>query len=177
MLLVAINVVTVSRRTAGAELLTLGRLALIYATQAVLGVILLLPWCSDLPGAQGSILSNAVPASWSEAISACWPIHFRFLTSGRRPCCATVFAYVTGSRCSSSPPGNFGAWVARTSRAILSACSAAVMSGALSNSRVGRHGINRRPGAGDCLALMRPPRPHCCVINSRLDATFSVLRS
>jgi DHA1 family bicyclomycin/chloramphenicol resistance-like MFS transporter len=58
--MVAINMVTVIAPTAGAALLTLGGWRLIYAIQALTGVLLFCwPCCLDLTRARGSILSIA----------------------------------------------------------------------------------------------------------------------
>jgi DHA1 family bicyclomycin/chloramphenicol resistance-like MFS transporter len=138
---VAINVVTVIAPTAGAELLTLGSWRLIYATQAGIGVILLLAVVFGFAeSARIDSVERMVPAvvvrSYLRVLAH--PLSLAYIMVGAAGG-ATVFAYVTGSSLffisvQGLRPDQYGL--------IFSACSAAVMSGALLDSRVGRNGIS-----------------------------------
>jgi DHA1 family bicyclomycin/chloramphenicol resistance-like MFS transporter len=138
---VAINVVTVIAPTAGAELLILGSWRLIYATQAGIGVLLLS--AVVLGFAESARIDPArrmapaaVVRSYLRVLAH--PLSLAYILVGAAGG-ATVFAYVTGSSLffisvQGLRPGQYGL--------IFSACSAAVMSGALLDSRVGRCGIS-----------------------------------
>jgi DHA1 family bicyclomycin/chloramphenicol resistance-like MFS transporter len=138
---VAINVVTVIAPTAGAELLILGSWRLIYATQAGIGVLLLsavvlgFTESARLVSAQHK-MPAAVVRSYLRVLTH--PLSLAYILVGAAGA-ATVFAYVTGSSLffisvQGLRPGQYGL--------IFSACSAAVMSGALLDRGVGRSGIS-----------------------------------
>ena len=138
---VAINVVTVIAPTAGAALLTLGSWRLIYAIQAGIGALLLL---ATLLGFAESARINpanrlvpaAVVRSYLRVLTH--PASFAYILVGAAAG-ATVFAYVTGSSLFfigvvGLRPDQYGL--------IFSACSAAVMSGALFDRGLGRRGVS-----------------------------------
>jgi DHA1 family bicyclomycin/chloramphenicol resistance-like MFS transporter len=138
---VAINVVTVIAPTAGAELLILGSWRLIYATQAGIGVLLL---SAVVLGFAESARIDSVRRMGPAAVVRSYfrvlahPLSLAYILVGAAGG-ATVFAYVTGSSLffisvQGLRPGQYGL--------IFSACSAAVMGGALLDSRVGRSGIS-----------------------------------
>jgi MFS transporter, DHA1 family, multidrug resistance protein len=134
---VAINVVTVIAPTAGAALLTIGGWRAIYAIQAGIGVLLLLAVLSAFAESAKIDLANrlaptVVIRSYLRVLTH--PYILIGAASG-----AVVFAYVTGSSLFfigvvGLGPDQYGL--------IFSACSAAVMSGALLDSRLGRRGIS-----------------------------------
>lgn len=138
--MVAINVVTIIAPTAGAALLTLGGWRLIYAIQAAIGIVLLL---AVLVGFGESAKLNplnrlapvAVIRSYLRVLTH--PVSFAYILVGAA-CGAAVFAYVTGSSL-------FFIGVVRLTAGqyglIFSACSAAVMSGAILEGRLGRRGV------------------------------------
>src|ERR1700730_4420072 len=138
---VAINVVTVIAPTAGAELLILGSWRLIYATQAGIGVLLLS--AVVLGFAESARIDSArrmgpaaVVRNYFRVLAH--PLSLAYILVGAAGG-ATVFAYVTGSSLffisvQGLRPGQYGL--------IFSACSAAVMSGALLDGCLGRRGIS-----------------------------------
>ena len=133
---IAINVVTVIAPTAGAALLTLGSWRLIYAIQAGIGVILLLAVVlgfaeSATIDPTNRLVPAAVLRSYLRVLTH--PLSFAYILVGAAGG-ATVFAYVTGSSLFfigvvGLRPDQYGL--------IFSACSAAVMSGALLDGRLG----------------------------------------
>ncbi|WP_426436640.1 MFS transporter [Bradyrhizobium genosp. P] len=137
---IAVNVVTVVAPSAGAALLAVGSWRLIYATQAAVGVVLLL--VVQLGFAEsariapaGRLLPSAVITDYLRVLTH--PASFAFILVGAAGG-ATVFAYVTGSSLFfigviNLRPDQYGM--------IFSACSAAVMCGAFLDGRLGRHGI------------------------------------
>jgi MFS transporter, DHA1 family, multidrug resistance protein len=132
---IAINVVTVIAPTAGAALLTLGGWRLIYALQTAVGVVLLLAVVLGFAeSARIDPANRLVPAavlrSYLRVLTH--PLSFAYILVGAAAG-ATVFAYVTGSSLFfigvvGLRPDQFGL--------IFSACSAAVMSGALLDGRL-----------------------------------------
>ena len=132
---IAINVVTVIAPTAGAALLTLGGWRLIYAIQTGIGIILLLAVVLGFAeSARIDPTNRLVPAavlrSYLRVLTH--PISFAYILVGAAGG-ATVFAYVTGSSLFfigvvGLRPDQYGL--------IFSACSAAVMSGALLDGRL-----------------------------------------
>jgi MFS transporter, DHA1 family, multidrug resistance protein len=138
---VAINVVTVIAPTAGAALLTIGGWRSIYAVQAAIGALLLLAVL--LGFAESATIDPAnrlAPAvmirSYVRVLTH--PLSFAYILVGAAGG-ATVFGYVTGSSLFFPDvvglrPDQYGL--------IFSACSAAVMSGALLDGRLGRRGIS-----------------------------------
>lgn len=138
--MVAINVVTIIAPTAGAALLTLGGWRLIYATQAAVGMVLLL---AVLVGFGESAKLNPVNRLAPVTVIRSYlrvlthPVSFAYILVGAAGG-ATVFAYVTGSSL-------FFIGVVRLAAdqygLIFSACSAAVMSGAILEGRLGRRGV------------------------------------
>lgn len=138
--MVAINVVTIIAPTAGAALLTLGGWRLIYATQAAVGMVLLL---AVLVGFGESAKLNPVNRLAPVTVIRSYlrvlthPVSFAYILVGAAGG-ATVFAYVTGSSLFfigvvRLPADQYGL--------IFSACSAAVMSGAILEGRLGRRGV------------------------------------
>ena len=138
---VAINVVTVIAPTAGAALLTIGSWRMIYAIQAGVGALLLL---SVVLGFAESARIDPTRRLAPEAAIGSYvrvlthPVSFAYILVGAAGG-ATVFAYVTGSSLFfigvvGLRPDQYGL--------IFSACSAAVMSGALLEGRLGRRGIS-----------------------------------
>src|SRR6201993_1945607 len=137
---ISINVVTIMAPTAGAALLTLGSWRLIYAIQAAIGFMLLLAvMLGFTESARIEPINRLVPA----AVVRCYlrvlthRLSFPYILVGAAAG-ATVFAYVTGS--SLFFIGVVGL-TADQYGVIFSACSAAVMSGALLDGRFGRLGI------------------------------------
>jgi DHA1 family bicyclomycin/chloramphenicol resistance-like MFS transporter len=137
---IAINVATVIAPTAGAALLTLGWRQ-IYAVQAVIGLILLFAVLFGF--AESARTDTALRLTPSAAFGSYLrvlkhPISSVYILVGAAAG-ATVFAYVTGSslffiNIVGLRPQQYGL--------IFSACSAAVMSGAFLDSRMGRWGIS-----------------------------------
>ena len=137
----AINVVTVIAPTAGAALLTIGGWRLIYMIQAAIGTLLLLALVLGFAeSARIDPANRLAPAvvirSYIRVLTH--PVSFAYILVGAASS-ATVFAYVTGSSLFfigvlGLRPDQYGL--------IFSACSAAVMSGALLDSRLGRRGIS-----------------------------------
>ena len=137
---VAVNVVTVIAPTAGAALLTIGGWRSIYAIQAGIGALLLL--AVMLGFAESARLDPAarlapkiVIRSYGRVLTH--PVSLAYILVGAAGG-ATVFAYVTGSSLFfigvvGLRPDQYGL--------IFSACSAAVMSGALLDGRLGRLGV------------------------------------
>jgi MFS transporter, DHA1 family, multidrug resistance protein len=139
--MVAINVVTVIAPTAGATLLTIGSWRSIYATQAGIGVILLLVVLLGFAESARIDPANrlapaAVIRSYVRVLTH--PVSFAYILVGAAAG-GVVFAYVTGSSLLfigvvGLRPDQYGL--------IFSACSAAVMSGALLDGHLGRRGIS-----------------------------------
>jgi MFS transporter, DHA1 family, multidrug resistance protein len=138
---VAINVVTVIAPTAGAALLTIGSWRLIYVIQAGIGAFLLLTVLLGFTeSARIDPADRLAPAvairSYVRVLTH--PLSFAYVLVGAAGG-ATVFAYVTGSSLFfvdvvGLRPDQYGL--------IFSACSAAVMSGALFDGCLGRRGIS-----------------------------------
>jgi DHA1 family bicyclomycin/chloramphenicol resistance-like MFS transporter len=138
---VAINVVTVIAPTAGAALLMIGGWRSIYAIQAGIGVPLLLAVLLGLAESARIDPANrpaptVVIRSYVRVLTH--PLSFAYILVGAASG-ATVFAYVTGSSLffigvEGLRPDQYGL--------IFSACSAAVMSGALLDGCLGRRGIS-----------------------------------
>jgi MFS transporter, DHA1 family, multidrug resistance protein len=138
---VAINVVTVIAPTAGAALLMIGSWRLIYATQAGIGALLLLAVLLGFAESARMDPANrlapaAVLRSYVRVVRH--PLSLAYILVGAGAG-ATVFGYVTGSSlffidAVGLRPDQYGL--------IFSACSAAVMSGALLDGRLGRRGIS-----------------------------------
>ncbi len=138
---VAINVATVIAPTAGAALLTIGGWRLIYAMQAVIGSLLLSGVLLGLAESAKLDLGNRlapglVIRNYVRALTH--PLSLAYILVGAASS-ATVFAYVTGSSLffvgvKGLRPDQYGL--------IFSACSAAVMSGALLDGCLGRRGIS-----------------------------------
>ena len=139
--MVAINVVTVIAPTAGAALLTLGGWRLIYATQAEIGALLLLVVLLGFAeSARIDPANRLAPATAVQSYVSVLthPISFAYILVGAAGG-ATVFGYVTGSSLFfigvvGLRPDQYGL--------IFSACSAAVMSGALFDGHLGRRGTS-----------------------------------
>jgi DHA1 family bicyclomycin/chloramphenicol resistance-like MFS transporter len=139
--MVAINVVTVIAPTAGAALMTIGGWRLIYASQAGIGALLLLVvLLGFVESARIDPANRLAPAvvirTYVRVLTH--PLSFAYVLVGAAGG-ATVFAYVTGSSLffigvAGWRPDQYGL--------IFSACSAAVMSGALLDGRLGRRGIS-----------------------------------
>jgi MFS transporter, DHA1 family, multidrug resistance protein len=139
--MVVINVTTVIAPTAGAALLTIGSWRLIYATQAGIGALLLLAVLlgfaeSGKIDPANRLAPEAVIRNYVRVLAH--PVSFAYILVGAAGG-ATVFAYVTGSSLFfigvlGLRPDQYGL--------IFSACSAAVMSGALLDGRLGRRGIS-----------------------------------
>jgi MFS transporter, DHA1 family, multidrug resistance protein len=137
---VAVNVVTVIAPTAGAALLTIGSWRLIYATQAGIGALLLLAVLlgfaeSARTDPANRLAATAVIRSYVRVVTH--PLSFAYILVGAAAG-ATVFGYVTGSslffiNAAGLRPDQYGL--------IFSACSAAVMGGALLDGHLGRRGI------------------------------------
>jgi MFS transporter, DHA1 family, multidrug resistance protein len=138
---VAINVVTVIAPSAGAVLLTIGSWRLIYATQAGIGALLLLAVLLGLAESARTDRANglapmAVIRDYVRVVTH--PRSFAYILVGAAAG-ATVFGYVTGSTlffidAVGLRPDQYGL--------IFSACSGAVMSGALLDGSHGRRGIS-----------------------------------
>jgi MFS transporter, DHA1 family, multidrug resistance protein len=138
---VAINVVTVIAPTAGAALLTIGGWRSIYAIQAGIGALLLLAVLLGFAeSAKIDPTNRLAPAvvirSYVRVLTH--PVSFAYILVGAAGG-ATVFGYVTGSSLFfigvvGLRPDQYGL--------IFSACSAAVMGGALLDGRLGRRGIS-----------------------------------
>jgi DHA1 family bicyclomycin/chloramphenicol resistance-like MFS transporter len=137
---VAVNVVTVIAPTAGAALLTIGGWRSIHAVQAGVGALLLaavlLGFAESARIDPANRLAPAVVIrSYARVLTH--PVSFAYILVGAAGG-AAVFAYVTGSSLFfigvvGLRPDQYGL--------IFSACSAAVMSGALLDGRLGRRGI------------------------------------
>ena len=138
--MVVINVATVIAPTAGAALLTLGGWRLIYVIQAGIGTLLL---SAVLLGFAESariepanrLAPTTVVQSYARVLTH--PVSIAYILVGAAAG-ATVFGYVTGSSLFfigvvGLRPEQYGL--------IFSACSAAVMTGALLDGRLGRRGI------------------------------------
>jgi MFS transporter, DHA1 family, multidrug resistance protein len=137
---VAINVATIIAPTAGAALLTFGSWRLIYATQAAIGIVLLLVVLLGFTeSARIDPVNRLVPAAVIRTYVRVLThrVSFAYILVGAAGG-ATVFAYVTGS--SLFFIGVVGLRADQYGL-IFSACSAAVMSGALLDGRFGRRGI------------------------------------
>jgi MFS transporter, DHA1 family, multidrug resistance protein len=138
---IAINVVTVIAPTAGAALLALGSWRLIYAIQAGIGALLLLAVLLGFgESARIDPANRLAPATVVQSYVRvlAHPLSFAYILVGAAAG-ATVFGYVTGSSLFfigvvGLRPDQYGL--------IFSACSAAVMSGALLDGRLGRRGIS-----------------------------------
>jgi MFS transporter, DHA1 family, multidrug resistance protein len=138
---VAINVVTVIAPTAGAALLTIGGWRSIYAIQAGVGAVLLLAVMLGFaesakldPGKR--LAPEIVIRSYVRVLTN--PVSLAYILVGAAGG-ASVFAYVTGSSLFfigvvGLQPDQYGL--------IFSACSAAVMGGALLDGRLGRLGVS-----------------------------------
>ncbi len=137
---IAINVVTVTAPSVGAALLAVGGWRLIYATQAVVGVLLIL---AVLPGFSESarlrpidrLVPSAIIKDYLRVLTH--PVSFAYIlvyAAGG----ATVFSYVTGS-----PLFFIGVVGLRPDQygMIFGACSAALMCGAFLDGRLGRRGV------------------------------------
>ena len=139
--MVAINVVTVIAPTAGAALLTIGGWRSIYAVQAGIGALLLLAVMLGFAESAridraNRLASDVVIRSYARVLTH--PVSFAYILVGAAGG-ATVFAYVTGASLffigvAGLRPDQYGL--------IFSACSAAVMSGALLDGRLGRSAIS-----------------------------------
>jgi MFS transporter, DHA1 family, multidrug resistance protein len=138
---VAVNVVTVIAPSAGAALLTIGGWRSIYAVQAGVGVLLLVTVLlgfaeSATIDPDNRLSPAAVIRSYARVLRH--PVSFAYILVGAAGG-AAVFAYVTGSSLFfigvvGLRPDQYGL--------IFSACSAAVMSGALLDGCLGRRGIS-----------------------------------
>ena len=146
--MVAINVVTIIAPTAGAALLTLGSWRLIYAVQTAVGVALL--WAVLLGFGESARIDPSTDRS-IDPVNRLGPaalirsyvrvlthrVSFSYILVGAA-CSATLFAYVTGSSLFFIDAIGL---TASEYGLIFSACSAAVMSGALLDGRLGRRGV------------------------------------
>jgi DHA1 family bicyclomycin/chloramphenicol resistance-like MFS transporter len=138
--MVVINVVTIVAPTAGAALLTFGSWRLIYAVQAAIGIVLLLAVLLGFTeSARIDPVSRLAPAAamGSYLRVLAHRVSFAYILVGAAAG-ATVFAYVTGSSLffigvAGLRADQYGL--------IFSACSAAVMSGALLDGRLGHRGV------------------------------------
>jgi MFS transporter, DHA1 family, multidrug resistance protein len=140
-MVVAINVVTVIAPTAGAALLTIGGWRSIYAAQAGIGALLLL--AVMLGFAESARLDPATRFAPEIVIRSyvrvlMHPVSLAYILVGAAGG-ASVFAYVTGASLffigvAGLRPDQYGL--------IFSACSAAVMGGALLDGRLGRFGVS-----------------------------------
>jgi DHA1 family bicyclomycin/chloramphenicol resistance-like MFS transporter len=138
--MVAINVVTIIAPTAGAALLTLGSWRLIYAIQAAVGMVLLLAVLLGFTeSAKIDPLTRLAPAAVIRSYLRVLThrVAFAYILVGAAGG-AAVFAYVTGSSLffigvAGLRADQYGL--------IFSACSAAVMSGALLDGHLGRSGV------------------------------------
>jgi DHA1 family bicyclomycin/chloramphenicol resistance-like MFS transporter len=139
--MVAINVVTVIAPTAGAALMTIGGWRLIYASQAGIGGLLLLVVLLGLAeSARVDPANRLAPAAVIQTYIRVLthPLSFAYVLVGAAGG-ATVFAYVTGSSLFFM---GIAGWRPDQYGLIFSACSAAVMSGALLDGHLGRRGIS-----------------------------------
>ena len=149
---IAINVVTIIAPTAGAALLTLGSWRLIYAIQAVIGCMLLL---AVLLGFTESARIDPVNRLGPAAVVQSYlrvlthRVSVAYILVGAAAG-ATVFAYVTGSSLFFIDVAGL---TANRYGLIFSACSAAVMSGALLDGRLGHRGTTPAQGVTIGLAL------------------------
>jgi len=138
--MIAINVVTVIAPSAGAALLTVGSWRLIYAVQAVAGLMLIPTVLFGLAesaklGATSRIAISAIAKDYLRIITH--PVSMPFILVGAAAGSA-VFAYVTGSSLyfisvAGLQPKQYGL--------IFSACSAAVMFGAFLDGQLGKRGV------------------------------------
>jgi DHA1 family bicyclomycin/chloramphenicol resistance-like MFS transporter len=142
-IMVAVNVTTMVAPTAGAGLLALGDWRSIYAVQAGVGLVLLVvvffgfAESARIDPAVGatSAATSAMATSYRRVLTH--PISAGYILVGAAAG-ATVFAYVSGA------PLFFVGVVGLSPQQyglIFSACSAAVMCGALLDGRLGRRGI------------------------------------
>jgi MFS transporter, DHA1 family, multidrug resistance protein len=142
--MVAINVVTIIAPTAGAALLTLGSWRLIYAVQTAIGVALL--WAVLLGFGESAridaridpvnrLAPGSVIRSYLRVLTH--RVSFSYILVGAA-CGATLFAYVTGSSLFFIDAVGL---TASEYGLIFSACSAAVMSGALLDGLLGRRAV------------------------------------
>jgi DHA1 family bicyclomycin/chloramphenicol resistance-like MFS transporter len=138
-IMVAVNVATMIAPTAGAALLMLGSWRWIYAAQAGIGVILLLAvflGFSESARIDSALRpTSAITESYLRVLRH--PASFGYALVGAAAG-ATVFAYVTGASLFfvgvvGMRPDQYGL--------IFSACSGAVMCGALLDGRLSRHGM------------------------------------
>jgi len=137
----AVNVATVIAPTAGAALMTIGGWRSIYATQAGIGALLLLTVLlgfaeSARIDSASRLAPPAVIRSYVRVLTH--RVSFAYVLVGAAAG-ATVFGYVAGSSLFfvgvvGLRPDQYGL--------IFSACSAAVMSGALIDGRLGRRGVS-----------------------------------
>ena len=137
----AVNVATVIAPTAGAALMTIGGWRSIYAIQAGIGALLLLTVLLGFAESARIDPANrlapaAVIRSYVRVLTH--PVSFAYVLVGAAAG-ATVFGYVAGSSLFfvgvvGLRPAQYGL--------IFSACSAAVMSGALIDGRLGRRGVS-----------------------------------
>jgi MFS transporter, DHA1 family, multidrug resistance protein len=138
---IAINVATVVAPTAGAALLAWGGWRSIYATQAVIGTVLLLALLAGFAESAkidpaNRLIPSVIARGYRRVLTH--PICFGYILVGAAAG-GTVFAYVTGSSLFfidvvGLKPNQYGL--------IFSACSAAVMSGAFLDGRLGACGIS-----------------------------------
>ncbi|MBR0906155.1 MFS transporter [Bradyrhizobium liaoningense] len=138
--MIAINVVTVIAPTAGAALLAIGGWRLIYAAQAVAGLILIPTVLYGLAESAKFDAANRIAAftvlkDYLRIVTH--PVSMAFILIGAAAGSA-VFAYVTGSslyfiKVAGLQPQQYGM--------IFSACSAAVMFGAFLDGQLGRRGV------------------------------------
>jgi MFS transporter, DHA1 family, multidrug resistance protein len=145
-IMVTVNVATMIAPTAGAALLTLGSWRWIYAIQAGIGAILSLVvffGFSESARIDPALrLNSAVTESYLRVLRH--PASFGYVLVGAAAA-ATVFAYVTGASLFfigvvGMRPDQYGL--------IFSACSGAIMCGAILDGRLGRRGI----ASGEVLA-------------------------
>jgi MFS transporter, DHA1 family, multidrug resistance protein len=139
-MVVAINVVTVIAPTAGAALLTIGGWRSIYAIQAGIGALLLLAVLGFAESARLDPAKRLAPETVIRTYVRVLthPVSLAYILVGAAGG-ATVFAYVTGS--SLFFIGVVGLRPDQYGR-IFSACSAAVMGGALLDGRLGHFGVS-----------------------------------
>jgi DHA1 family bicyclomycin/chloramphenicol resistance-like MFS transporter len=142
--MIAVNVATVIAPSAGAALLAVGSWRVIYAVQAVIGVILMLTVA--LGFAESAKMSGETSSADGLAASSVirdyirvltHPVSMAFILVGTA-CGATVFGYVAGASLYfldvvGLRPNQYGL--------IFSACSAAVMAGAFLDGRLGARGV------------------------------------
>jgi MFS transporter, DHA1 family, multidrug resistance protein len=145
--MIAVNVATVIAPSAGAALLAVGSWRVIYAVQALVGIILMLTVLLGFAeSAKTSIETSAETGSEGLAASSVikdylrvltHPVSMAFILVGTA-CGATVFGYVAGASLYfldvvGLRPNQYGL--------IFSACSAAVMAGAFLDGRLGARGV------------------------------------